>query len=51
MGAIYIYVIMKTMYMASRAGPERSDFVATHALGHMRYGSSAQVHECQKPLW
>ena len=38
-----IYVIMKTM---CPPGYHHSGFVATHALGHMMYGTScAQVHE------
>ena len=42
-----IYAIMKTMYPP---GYHHNGFVATHALGHMMYGtcnstSCAQVHE------
>ena len=38
-----IYVIMKTM---CPPGYHHNGFVATHALGHMMYGTScAQVHE------
>ena len=37
-----IYVIMKTM---CPPGYHHNGFVATHALGHMMYGSCAQVHE------
>ena len=37
-----IYVIMKTMFPP---GYHHNGFVATHALGHMMYGSCAQVYE------
>ena len=38
----HIYVIMKAMCLP---GYHHNAFVATHALGHMMYGSCAQVHE------
>ena len=37
-----IYAIMKTMWPP---GYHHNGFVATHTLGHMMYGSCAQVHE------
>ena len=37
-----IYVIMKIM---CPPGYHHNGFLATHALGHMMYGSCAQVHE------
>ena len=39
---VCIYVIMKTM---CPPGYHHNDFVATHAFGHMMYGSCAQVYE------
>ena len=40
-----IYVIMKTM---CPPGYHHNGFVATHALGHMMYGSSCDRTSCAK---
>ena len=42
-----IYVIMKTMYPP---GYHHNGFVATHALGHMMYGSTLLVPMNQRVL-